>query len=441
MSVAPYPEYKDSGVEWIGEIPAHWKTAPLMTVAKEVEERNFDLKNKNLLSLSYGRIIIKDIDSNDGLLPESFESYQVLKPNDIVLRLTDLQNDKRSLRTALCAHSGIITSAYLGLRPIAGFSLYLSQLLHSYDITKVFYSLGGGLRQTIKFDDVRRLPILMPPSREQSAIAAFLDQETGKIDALVAEQERLIALLKEKRQAVISQAVTKGLNPNAPMKDSGVEWIGQMPASWCVTRIKHAVSHVVDCLHTTPTYDGDLSFPAVRTADLDRGRLHLDRALLVSREVYEDRIQRLRPIERDILYSREGERFGMAALVPPSVDLCLGQRMMMFRALQDFDAGYLMWVLNSDTVYQQVLADLAGATSPHVNIGDIVNFAIPAPSLADQQGIAEHIFRIVHGIDTLVAEAERTSALLRERRAALISATVTGKIDVRALATSQPEAA
>ena len=115
--------------------------------------------------------------------------------------------------------------------------------------------------------------------------------------------------------------------------------------------------------------------------------------------------------------------------------------MMMFRALQDFDAGYLMWVLNSDTVYQQVLADLAGATSPHVNIGDIVNFAIPAPSLADQQGIAEHIFRIVHGIDTLVAEAERTSALLRERRAALISAAVTGKIDVRAFIPTTQEAA
>lgn len=304
MSVPAYPAYQESGIEWIGDVPRGWKILPIMAVASEVVQRNVGLVNTNLLSLSYGRIVRKDIASNDGLLPENFEAYQVLELDDIVLRLTDLQNDKRSLRTARCADAGIITSAYLALRPRSLESGFLAHLLHSYDIMKVFYSMGGGLRQTMNFADVRRLPVLVPPRDEQLAIAAFLDRETGKIDALVAEQERLIALLKEKRQAVISQAVTKGLDPNPPMKDSGVEWLGQIPSSWGVTRIKHAVSHVVDCLHTTPTYDGDLEFPAVRTADLDRGRLNLDRALLVSREIYEERTQRLRPVERDILYSR-----------------------------------------------------------------------------------------------------------------------------------------
>jgi type I restriction enzyme S subunit len=270
-----------------------------------------------------------------------------------------------------------------------------------------------------------------PTRNEQSAIASFLDHETSKIDALVAEQERLIALLKEKRQAVISQTVTKGLDPNVPVKDSRVKWIGHIPCDWMPMRIKNAVSHVVDCLHTTPTYDGDLCFPAVRTADVDRGRLHLSNALMVSKEVYEDRIQRLRPEGNDILYSREGERFGMAALVPLGVDICLGQRMMMFRARPEFNPAYLMWVLNSDSVYQQVLADLAGATSPHVNISDVINFFFAAPPKDEQQRIAQRIEIMIQGVDELTAEAERAITLLRERRAALITAAVTGKIDVR----------
>jgi type I restriction enzyme S subunit len=156
--------------------------------------------------------------------------------------------------------------------------------------------------------------------------------------------------------------------------------------------------------------------------------------MLVSADVYNERIQRLQPRENDILYSREGERFGMAALVPPNVDLCLGQRMMMFRAIQDTDPGYLMWVLNSDAVYQQVIAGLAGSTSPHVNISNVVNFTIPRPPLGEQARIASHIRKGVAQVDTLTAEAERAIAILKERRAALITAAVTGKIDVRGLA-------
>lgn len=443
MSVAPYPEYKDSGVEWIGEIPAHWKTKRFRYVFQECNDKIDGEIFGEMLSVSgYRGIEIKNYDDdNRRRIEDELQGYRIVRKGQLVINTMWMNY----AGLGVSEFDGHVSPAYRAFKIMSYINKrYAHHLLRSERYVKGYTSYLTGIRPNslqMSREDLMNLPVLLPSPEEQSAIAAFLDQETGKIDALVAEQERLITLLKEKRQAVISQAVTKGLNPNAPMKDSGVEWIEQMPASWHVTRIKHAVSHVVDCLHTTPTYDGDLAFPAVRTADLDRGRLHLDRALLVSREVYEERIQRLRPIEHDVLYSREGERFGMAALVPPSVDLCLGQRMMMFRSLPDFDAGYLMWVLNSDTVYQQVLADLAGATSPHVNIGDIVNFAVPAPPLTDQQRIAEHIFIMVQSIDALVAEAERTSALLKERRAALISAAVTGKIDVRSLTPTEQEAA
>jgi type I restriction enzyme, S subunit len=194
-------------------------------------------------------------------------------------------------------------------------------------------------------------------------------------------------------------------------------------------------------LHTTPTYDGDLRFPAIRTADLDRGILRIDQARMVSEEVYFERIQRLQPLAGDILYSREGERFGMAALVPEGVDLCLGQRMMMFRAAKPHKPAYLMWVLNSDAVYQQVLSGTAGATSPHINIAEIINYFLPCPSPAEQVHISEFLAREISRIDGVIAHAEVSRSLLSERRTALISAAVTGKIDVRGAAPGAAEAA
>lgn len=189
---------------------------------------------------------------------------------------------------------------------------------------------------------------------------------------------------------MISHAVTRGLDANVRMKPSGVEWLGDVPEHWTVCRLKHLSSHVVDCLHATPTYDGELQFPAIMTADLGRGRVLLDQVRLVSREVYEERIERLRPVAGDILYSREGERFGLAALVPPGVDFCLGQRMMMFR-IRPLSAhpAYVMWLLNSEA--EQVLATTAGATSPHNTFSDL-NCGHGFPLfvvLVHQQGITQ----------------------------------------------------
>ena len=204
----PSVPMKDSGVEWLGEVPAHWAIQPLYAVMRERDEPNVGMLEDNLLSLSSGRIIQKDISSNDGLLPESFETYQIVRPDDIVFRLTDLQNDKRSLRSAIVDQVGIITSAYVAAKPIGALPGYLNYLFRSYDHTKVFYSMGGGLRQSMKFSDLKRMPLLVPPQTEQTAIATFLDRETAKIDALVAEAQRAITVLQERRSALISAAVT-----------------------------------------------------------------------------------------------------------------------------------------------------------------------------------------------------------------------------------------
>lgn len=200
---------KDSGIDWIGQIPAHWEIKPLFIVASENRAKNDGNQCDNLLSLSYGKIINKDIETNFGLLPESFETYQIVQGGYTILRLTDLQNDKRSLRTGFVKETGIITSAYVGLIPtVALDGCFLSDLLHAYDIMKIFYSLGNGVRQSMNYKDLKRLPILIPPIAEQQKISATLLQETAKLDPLVSEIESQIVALKEYRQSIISEAVT-----------------------------------------------------------------------------------------------------------------------------------------------------------------------------------------------------------------------------------------
>lgn len=433
MSFPRYPSYKDSDVGWLGEVPAHWDVQPLYSSVVERNEPNKGMVEDNLLSLSYGRIVQKDITSNDGLLPESFETYQVVRPGDIVFRLTDLQNDKRSLRSAIVEETGIITSAYLAVVPRGPDSKYMSYLFRAYDVTKVFYSMGGGLRQSMKFADLKRMPTLLPSPEEQVAIATFLDRETAKIDALVAEQRRLVELLKEKRQAVISNAVTQGLNPDAPMKPSGIEWLGDVPVHWRTTKLKFVTEFIVDCPHETPTYSEDGEYLVIRTADLDEGRIDDSMMFRVSEPEYLNRIRRASLLDGDIVYGREGERWGHAALVKESGRFCLGQRMMQFRASEGVCPEYLMWALNAEATYLQGQLDTVGATSPHVNVWTIRNYDLAHPPIEEQRKIGSFLGRQTRQFDTLTAEAQRAIDLLQEHRTALISAAVTGQIDVRAL--------
>jgi type I restriction enzyme, S subunit len=429
----PANRLMDSGVDWIGAIPSHWRTTPLISLASERNKSNRGLKEDNLLSLSFGKIIRKDISTKDGLLPESFETYQIVEAGDIVWRLTDLQNDKRSLRTAIVVERGIITSAYLATVPFGINPRYLAYQLRAYDLLKVFYSMGGGLRQSMKFSDVRRLPIVLPPPDEQAIIVEWLDSKTAYVENLIQKKRQLLKRLEERRLAIIDHTVMKGRRHDVRMKESGVRWIGEIPEHWSLKKIKYAVSHVVDCLHTTPTYDGELRYPAVRTADIERGVLLLDQIRLVSEEIYTERIQRLRPQAGDILYSREGERFGLAALVPDGVDICLGQRMMMFRTLEDISSSYLMWALNSQAIFQQVILYTGGATSPHINIGDIINFHIPCPPYEEQVRIGSYLAAECSKIDAAMAKLREGIERLEEYQSAITIDAVTGKIDLRSL--------
>ncbi|MCC6069217.1 restriction endonuclease subunit S [Ferrovum sp. PN-J185] len=205
---------KNSGIEWVGTIPAHWEVKPFFALLSELNRKNIGLIETNILSLSYGRIVRKSDNRNMGLVPESYETYQIVEPGDVVFRFTDLQNDKRSLRSAEVIEKGIITSAYMAIRPHSIQSTYFAWLMRSYDLCKVFYGLGGGIRQSLKFEDVKRLPIVVPPVSEQIEISKFIERQLNLIDTLIEKTQRSIDLLKERRIAFITAAVTGKIDVN-----------------------------------------------------------------------------------------------------------------------------------------------------------------------------------------------------------------------------------
>lgn len=202
-------EMKDSGIEWVGEIPASWEIWPIYHYFNERKNKNKLMRETNLLSLSYGNVIRKDINSNGGLLPENFSSYNIIEPCDIVIRPTDLQNDKRSLRTGYVNEHGIITSAYITLKPKACVnSKYYHYLLHAYDLMKVFYNMGNGVRQGLNYNEFSKLLLVSPPKNEQDDIVNYLNSKCSEIDAIIQTKKEQLDVLAEYKKSLIYEYVT-----------------------------------------------------------------------------------------------------------------------------------------------------------------------------------------------------------------------------------------
>jgi len=229
----PYPAYKDSGVEWLGQVPEHWGVVAGRGCFVERKQPNIGLMETTVLSLSYGRIVVKPVEKLRGLVPASFETYQIVDPGDIVCRPTDLQNDQNSLRFGLVRNRGIITSAYMCFRTSGRLDSHFGYLLlHAYDVKKIFYGLGSGLRQNLDWRDFKRLSCLVPPLPEQTAIAEYLDAQTANIDAAIEASRREIDLLREYRTRLISDVVTgkvdvRDVAPQLPEEppEQEVEWM------------------------------------------------------------------------------------------------------------------------------------------------------------------------------------------------------------------------
>lgn len=428
-----YPEYKKSEIEWVGCIPITWKIKPTFSVFDPSAVKNVDGKEDTVLSLSYGNIIERDVEKNFGLLPESFNTYQIVNDGDLILRLTDLQNDKKSLRVGRAKQRGIITSAYLKLQSTALIdSRFAYRLLHSYDTTKVFYGMGGGLRQSMKFEDFRRLPIVLPSIEEQQKIANFLDHETAKIDTVIAKQEKLIELLKEKRQAVISHAVTKGLNPDAPMKDSGVEWLGDVPEHWDVKKIKH-FGVVIGGFAFKSTDFTDSGYPVVKISNVSHLNIDWsDQSFLPSSYAVE---------HKDYIAPKGSLVFAMTRpvisggikvfLMEDNSAPLINQRVGFIKVKNQSSAFFILQSSQSNSFLAQFTNNMTITNQPNISGEGIGSISIPFPPPSELTDINEKLTKLELTFKSLTNKATDAISLMKERKTALISAAVTGKIDVR----------
>lgn len=429
-------EMKDSGIEWIGAMPRAWKMNTIAQIFLQVKCKNTGLQERNLLSLSYGKVKRKSIDTVEGLLPESFDGYNIIEKDDIVLRLTDLQNDHTSLRVGLAEERGIITSAYLTIRNRSNFCpKYLYYYLHSFDIAKGFYGMGAGVRQGLNWDGVKWLKILVPSVPEQERIAAFLDAECAEIDAVLEKTRASIEEYKKLKQAVITQAVTKGIRGDRPMKDSGIEWIGEIPAEWRKTQLRHcaAIKSGITLGKKYEKTDSLVERPYLRVANVQDG--YVDLSVLTTIEVTQDEDLKYRLRAGDVLMTEGGDRdkLGRGCVWHGEIEPCLHQNHIF--AVQTSKETLLPEFLEYLTVsdvgrsYFDVTAikttNLACTSSSKV-----LAFTIPLPSVEEQAEIVEALNTKCAGIDALVAKKQQYLTEIENYKKSLIYEYVTGKKEV-----------
>lgn len=425
-------EMKDSGIAWIGEIPDDWRiirNKNAFTCSKELVGEKSELTQ--LLSLTTRGIKKKDINNAEGKLPESFDTYQFVKENDLVMCLFDL--DCSAVFSGISPYNGMISPAYRVLSCKKCMEPKYADYWFQYiSDGRKFNHYAKNIRYTLSYEEFSALPLLLPERNEQRRIADYLDRKCSQIDAIIARQQEVIEKLKAYKLSIITEAVTKGLNPDVPMKDSGVERIGEIPEHWKMVRLKFLLSQIIDCPHETPIYSADGDYLVIRTADQDLGKLRADEDMYrLDAGEYQNRIRRM-PLEKDdIVYGREGERWGLACLVPESNRYCLGQRMLQFRCKRElFLPRFAMWALNSKFVYLQGAVDTIGSTSPHVNISTVRNFLIPVPPISEQQEIAEYIDKKMSQLDKEIEHRENLICKLNEYKKSLIYEVVTGKQEV-----------
>lgn len=430
--MAVYESMKDSGIEWIGNIPSTWKAHTLYQLVTQVKNKNSNLSEQNLLSLSYGKIKRKDINSNGGLLPESFNGYNIIEDGDIVLRLTDLQNDHTSLRVGRATERGIITSAYTTLRPISKeSSKYLYYLLHAFDLKKGFYGMGSGVRQGLNFDEVKELRVILPSETEQSAIVAYLDDQCAKIDALIEEAKASIEEYKQWKASLIFEAVTKGLDSNAEMKDSGNRWMGYIPQDWHVCKTLYVLSMAItDGPHTTPElFDTGVPFISAEAVSCGNGSIDFSHMRgYISEEFYQECCKKYIPQKNDIYMIKSGATTGRVSMVETDERFTIWSPLAVFRTdTSRMTPRFLFYFLQSDAYQKQVELGWTYGTQQNIGMRTLEQLKLCVPPLDLQVQIAEYLDSNCSTINSLIDNKTNLIDDLEAYKKSLIFESVTGK--------------
>ncbi|CAI0999210.1 EcoKI restriction-modification system protein HsdS [Serratia plymuthica] len=431
-----YPDYKDSGVEWLGKVPSCWEIAALKKIATIFNGSTPKSDVDGYWDGDINWITPTDLSQKKEIyLKESQRKITLQGLNSCGTTLVPVNTVILSTRAPIgsLAITGTSSCTNQGCKALVVKNKHISQFVYYYlsVSTGPLNNLGrGSTFLELSSEDLSSFKIALP-NTGIGKIISFLDHETAKIDNLIEKQQQLIELLKEKRQTVISHAVTKGLNPDAPMKDSGVEWLGEVPEHWDEIKLKYITTKIIDAEHKTAEYFDDGEYLVCRTTNVKNGKLNLDGGLYTNLDTYTKWIKRGKPEAGDILFTREAPA-GEACVYSGDIPLCLGQRMVLFklnlsRVVPEFVLHSIYSGLSDDFVKQLS----QGSTVSHFNMADIQNIPLHEPPISEQYEIKKYLECNLTKYDNLITSAQNMILLMQERRTALISAAVTGKIDVR----------
>ncbi len=429
-----YDTYKDSGIAWIGEIPGEWRVGLVGKYFKEINNPNINQKETNTLQFKMGEIISKS-KGDSKYSPETIEAYNVVEPDTIMINGLNLSFDLISQRVAQVRERGAITSTYLAIWPINGMkSDYAKYLLKAYDNNKALHAMGRGLRATLSYRAFRSEPILIPTIEEQQSISSFLDEKCGEIDSLISIQEEMISELLAYKQSVITEAVTKGLDKKAKMKNSGVEWIGDIPEEWEIKPYK-AIFYTEKGLNITKADLVEKGEPV-----LSYGQIHskmntgtkINDALLkyVPSSYIETNPECL--VQKGCFLiadtSEDYDGCGNAIYVDKDMTLFAGYHTIVARPIHNNgDYKYLAYLFLTDIWRQQIRSRVSGIKVYSINQKIIRLTSVLLPPLPVQQAIATYLDEKTTQIDSLIALKQSKIESLKEYKKSIIYEYVTGK--------------
>ncbi|MCM2342192.1 restriction endonuclease subunit S [Rhodoferax sp.] len=446
MSFPRYPEYKDSGVEWLGEVPGHWKAVPLKTVSTH----NDDVLDES--TTPDAEIAYVDISSVDGINGIKMKEDMLFSaaPSRARRRVKHGDVIVSTVRTYLKAIARIrdpeenlvVSTGFAVIRPRGELAPdFLGHLVSAgFFVDQVIARSTGVSYPAINASELVAIPVPVPPLPEQTQIAAFLDRETAKIDALVAEQRRLMALLKEKRQAVISHAVTRGLNPDAPMKPSGIEWLGDVPAHWTVLPLRRSIQFLTDyeangsfadTKANVKIDDGEPHAWYVRATDLEQKRFGIVEGNRFCDEASYEWLRKTTLFGGELLVAKRGEIGKVYVMPDVECRATLAPNLYLIRLNAILTPSFAWYWFSVDPGRAELVLADKSTTIGALYKDDARSMLIVTPSIEEQAEIVKFLNAESAKFDTLTAEAQRAIDLLQERRTALISAAVTGQIEVR----------
>lgn len=418
---------KDSGIEWIGEIPEGWEVVPVRSCFDEVRTKNTDGQEQNALQFKSGNIISKsNFNANtDDYVADTITNYTVVLPDTVMINGLNLNYDFKSLRVALVKEKGVITSAYLAIFPDRKkiSPQYATYLFKGYETKMAFHNMGAGIRKTLGYKEFKNQPLLLPSKEEQNKISAYLDSKCSHIDTMLFRTSSSIEEYKKLKQAVITQAVTKGVRGEREMKDSGVEWIGEIPKEWDILNLVAHTSMLTPMRDRPENLDGPI--PWIRIEDFDGKYISSSKASLgVSKETVRSMNLKIYPVGTILCTS--SCIMGKCAIV--SRELVSNQRFIGIIPDQNTCENFLYYLMLSSSERMNYLA--TGALQANLSRSSFEHLKIQFPSYQEQKEISDYLDTKCAEIDKLIAKKEQLVKELESYKKSLIYEVVTGKREV-----------